>query len=151
MKVYTLGTSTRTFEEFVEILRTLRLTQLADVRSYPTSRRFPQFNRQSLEPSLESAGVHYVYLGGELGGYRKGGYEAHMGTDEYQEGIERLSCLAMERPTVIVCAEILPWKCHRRYIAHDLESRGFEVIHVLQKDRVWVPREPGFGAPTGAP
>jgi len=141
--IYTLGTSTRSGEEFLEILRARGIARVCDVRSFPGSRRYPQFSRENLAATLREAGFDYVWLGKELGGYRKGGYEAHMGTDLFHEGLSGLERLAAEDPTVVVCAEALPWRCHRRFIARSLEERGWDVVHVIDASRDWAPSERG--------
>ncbi|RLB42220.1 MAG: hypothetical protein DRH12_06215 [Deltaproteobacteria bacterium] len=74
-----------------------------------------------------------------LGGYRKGGYEKYKSTPEYREGLEKLENLGQEDTSVIVCAELLPWKCHRFQVAEDLVSRGWRVIHIIDRERTWEP------------
>lgn len=139
--VFTLGTSTRSLEEFVSILRSRGIERVCDVRSFPTSRRYPHFSREPLEASLRQAGVDYIWLGRKLGGYRKGGYLAYTGTPEYIEGLEELESCASGAPTAVVCAEMLPWKCHRRFIAASLGDRGWRVVHVIDTERDWIPKE----------
>ncbi|MEW6554849.1 MAG: DUF488 domain-containing protein [Actinomycetota bacterium] len=135
--VYTLGTSTRTWERFLDVLLAWGIARVCDVRSFPGSRRYPHFSRENLAASLREAGLDYVWLGERLGGYRKGGYEAHMETEAFVAGISELEHLAAEAPTAIVCAEALPWKCHRRFIARVLEERGWDVVHVIDASRDW--------------
>jgi len=138
--VYSLGTSTRSLREFLDILQLKGITQVCDVRSFPTSRRFPHFSSWPLATSLREVGIAYSWLGEKLGGYRKGGYEAHMRTPEFMEGLEELERLASGAPTAFICAELLPWRCHRRFIAGALQARGWRVIHIIDADREWVPR-----------
>ncbi len=145
--VYTLGTSTRSMEEFLDVLRAKGIARVCDVRSFPASRRYPQFSREPFSAALRGAGVEYFWLGEELGGYRKGGYEKHMQTDAFASGLSRLERLAAEAPTAVVCAEALPWRCHRRFIAGVLEEKGWEVVHVIDASRVWVPGEGGVKVP----
>ena len=121
--VYTLGTSTRTMEEFLGLLALRGIARICDVRSFPTSRRYPHFSREAFATSLKEAGYDYRWVGESLGGYRKGGYEAG------------------EVPTAVVCAELLPWRCHRRHIAAALQQRGWRVVHVIDAEREWVPRD----------
>jgi uncharacterized protein (DUF488 family) len=137
--IYTLGTSTRSEEEFVELLRHYRIETVVDVRSFPQS-RFEQFKRENLEKILEGQGFHYVYLGKELGGFRKGGYLAYTKTTPFQEGIAHLERVGRVSITAFICAERFPWKCHRRFIASSLEERGWKVEHILEKGRVWRPK-----------
>ena len=139
--VYTLGTSTRTMEEFLNLLALRGIARVCDVRSFPGSRRYPHFSREAFASSLQEAGYDYRWLGETLGGYRKGGYEAHMHSREFEEGMEELERLAGEMPTAVVCAELLPWKCHRRFIASALEVRGWRVVHVIDAQREWKPRD----------
>jgi uncharacterized protein (DUF488 family) len=137
--IYTLGTSNRTLEEFLGLLEEFGLELVCDVRSFPTSERFPHFRRDRLEAELEKAGFRYAWMGKELGGYRRGGYEAYMGTEDFKKGLKRLEEMARERRTAVVCAERFPWRCHRRFISAALLERGWEVVHVLDRGRVWSP------------
>jgi uncharacterized protein (DUF488 family) len=137
--VYTLGTSTRTLEEFIALLQHLEVEVVVDVRRFPTS-RFEYFRKEELARSLLEAGIDYGYLGGELGGYRRGGYQAFLATEEFQQGLGKLEAIAKERKTAIVCAERLPWRCHRRFIGGELERRGWQVIHVIDERRTWSPK-----------
>jgi uncharacterized protein (DUF488 family) len=145
--IYTLGTSTRSIEEFLEILHAREIARVCDVRSFPGSRRYPHFSREPFSLSLRRAGVDYVWMGELLGGYRKGGYEAYTGTEGFAAGLSRLERLASEAATAVVCAEALPWRCHRRFIAGALEERGWEVVHVLDASRDWAPAERAMKLP----
>ncbi len=138
--VYTLGTSTRSAREFLELLSGRGVETVADVRRFPSS-RFEHFCRENLSPLLEENGIGYVYMGDELGGYRKGGYRRFTGTPEFRSGLEGLEWVAADKRTAIVCAERLPWRCHRRFIALELEKRGWEVVHVIDENRDWKQRE----------
>ena len=109
-----------------------------DVRSFPQS-RFEHFKREHLEKTLKDAGIGYVYLGKELGGFRKGGYLAYTETIAYQGGISHLEDIDKEGVTAFLCAERLPWKCHRRFIAASLEESEWQVLHIIDKGRVWIP------------
>ncbi len=135
--IYTLGTSNRTQGEFMGLLREVRAELVCDVRSFPSSSRYPHFDKENLESALAAGGFRYVWLGRELGGYRKGGYLAYMDTDEFREGLEELERLATTRLTVLICAERFPWKCHRRFISAALEERGWDVIHIIDSERFW--------------
>ncbi|WP_287155708.1 DUF488 domain-containing protein [Candidatus Solincola tengchongensis] len=143
-RIFTLGTSTRSFREFLEVLDAWGIRRVCDVRSFPTSRRYPHFSREALSSHLEEHGLDYRWMGELLGGYRKGGYRVHMETPEFRKGIEELEKAAEETATAVVCAELLPWRCHRRFIAEALESRGWEVVHVLDARRSWLPRASGL-------
>jgi uncharacterized protein (DUF488 family) len=138
--IHTMGTSRRSWEDFIEILMAYGIECLVDVRSFPKS-KLEHFKRENLEKNLTQNGIEYRWLGKELGGLRKGGYEAHTQTELFREGIELVEAIASEKPAVLVCAERFPWKCHRRWIARELQRRGWRVEHILEKDRVWVPKE----------
>jgi len=139
--VYSLGTSNRTWEEFVTLLRNSPIEMVVDVRSFPTS-KFPHFRKESLLQSLAEEGFGYYYLGKELGGYRRGGYEAYTQTLEYLTGMELLERMASRCHSAILCAERLPWRCHRRFIGRSLRERGWEVIHIIDEKRVWKDKGP---------
>jgi len=134
--VYTLGTSTRSREEFLRLLCHFGISQVADVRRFPTS-RLQHFQQDNLAQFLREAGIGYIYLGKELGGYRQGGYRKYTATVDFQEGLGRLEEEARRKPTTILCAERLPWKCHRRFIAAELERRGWRIIHIIDEKRTW--------------
>lgn len=144
-RIFTIGHSTRSLDELIELLRENRIATLADVRRYPGSRRYPQFSRESLEAALPGAGIRYEHLG-SLGGRRRAaadspnggwrsaqfrGYADHMGTAEFAGAIDAL--LALPEPAAVLCAEAVPWRCHRNLLADELTRRGIEVIHILGK------------------
>jgi len=106
------------------------------VRRFPTS-KFDQFKQENLKKAIEAAGIEYAYLGKELGGYRTGGYPRYMESQAFVEGLQTLLASLRGRRGCILCAERLPWKCHRRFIARALAELGWETIHILEKDRVW--------------
>ncbi len=137
--IYTLGTSNRSAEEFLELLGSLGVEVVVDVRRFPSS-RFDHFKREELARLLEGGGFGYIYLGEELGGYRRGGYQSYLDTEDFREGLERLEGLARGRRVVLLCAERLPWRCHRRFIGWELERDGFRVIHIIDEKREWVPK-----------
>jgi uncharacterized protein (DUF488 family) len=136
--IYSLGSSTRTGEEFIGVLNAYDINILVDVRSFPTS-RFEHFKKENLKPLVEENAINYVYLGKPLGGYRKGGYEAYMETRAYRQGLEELEKIARKSPTAFMCAERLPWKCHRRFIGESLKRRGWRVVHIIDAIQVWEP------------
>lgn len=135
-KIFTLGTSNRNMEEFVRILRFYAVEMVVDVRSYPTS-KFLHFRKEPLLQSLGEQGFGYYYLGKELGGYRKGGYEAYTQTLEYLVGMELLERMASRCSCVILCAERLPWRCHRRFIGRSLQERDWKVVHIIEAEKIW--------------
>ena len=143
--IFTIGHSTLPIEDFLALLAAYGIEQLADVRTVPRSRRNPQFNADALRSSLQTAGIAYVPLG-ELGGLRKPradspnsgwrnesfrGYADYMQTGEFAGGLERLVELAAERRTAIMCAEAVPWRCHRSLVADALAVRGIGVVEIL--------------------
>lgn len=144
MNIWTVGHSTLTIEGFLELLFANGIRALADVRRFPASRRHPQFNQTELGESLAAAGIEYLHLP-ELGGRRRArpdsantvwrnpsfrGYADYMETDAFRAGIERLLQLARGKPTAIMCAETLWWRCHRALIADYLKASGVNVIHI---------------------
>ena len=136
--IYTLGTSTRTLEEFIDLLSGYDVEVVVDVRRFPSS-RFEHFCREKLEGLLQEVGIDDVYMGEELGGYRRGGYQNFTATSQFQVGISKLEEIARRKRTAIICAERFPWRCHRRFIALELEKRGWQVVHIIDGERVWVP------------
>ncbi|MGD0885417.1 MAG: DUF488 domain-containing protein [Thermodesulfovibrionales bacterium] len=138
-RIFTLGTDRRSEEDFVEILLAYDIERLVDVRSFPKS-KITMFTRANLEELLKREGIGYYFLGKELGGFRKGGYVEYALTEAFLQGIEKLQAVAQDRTTVIVCAERFPWKCHRKWIARELHKRGWDVEHIIDKGKVWVPR-----------
>jgi len=137
-RIYSLGTSLRSAEEFLQLLKCYKIEAIIDVRRFPVSRLL-HFNREPLMELLTGHGIHYHYLGRELGGYRKGGYEAYTKSKDFTEGLGRLESIAQRSMAAFMCAELLPWRCHRRFIGQSLTARGWEVIHIIDKDRVWQP------------
>jgi uncharacterized protein (DUF488 family) len=145
--VFTVGHSTLPIDRFLALLAAYGIEQLADVRTVPRSRRNPQFNADALRESLATAGIAYVPLG-ELGGLRKPradsqnsgwrnesfrGYADYMQTEPFGEGLERLLELAAQRRTAIMCAEAVPWRCHRSLVADALAVRGVGVVEILSE------------------
>jgi uncharacterized protein (DUF488 family) len=143
--VYTIGHSTRTIDEFVALLHRERIRALVDVRAFPMSRRHPHFDRESLAATLAANDIAYAHapaLGGRRrprpnspnGGWRNESFRAyadHMRTPEFREAIDQLMASADRVPTTVMCAEAVPWRCHRSLIADALVARGCEVRHVL--------------------
>jgi uncharacterized protein (DUF488 family) len=124
-------------EEFVGLVTGAGVDLVADIRRFPRSRRHPQFSRANLERDLPIA---YEWLGEQLGGFRDGGYEEWMRSSEFARGIEDLERLATEHTVAFMCAEGVPWKCHRLYVARALASRGHRIAHLLPGGRIeWEP------------
>jgi uncharacterized protein (DUF488 family) len=148
MRIYSVGTSTRTIEEFMEILKAYAIEVAADVRSVPRS-RFPHFHGPELARLLGEEGIDYCHLGKELGGYRRGGYEAYIDTPPYHEGLVSLEELGRGGTTAFFCAERFPWLCHRRFIGTSLSERGWEVNHIIEEGKVWHPTARSIGTSRG--
>ena len=145
--LFTIGHSTRRFDEFLAMLNTFHIVLVADVRTIPKSRRNPQFNEDSLRDSLKSNGIDYIHMAG-LGGLRHStkasantawenlsfrGYADYMQTAEFNSSLEQLIVIAKEKVTAIMCAEAVPWRCHRSLIGDALLIRGFEVEDIMSK------------------
>jgi uncharacterized protein (DUF488 family) len=149
LTVWTIGHSTRTVDEFIQILRSSEIACLLDVRSFPGSRRYPQFNRTELSAALKNAGIEYRHLP-SLGGRRKAkadsqntawrnesfrAYADHMESEEFKRGVAELLELAQNKRTAIMCAEAVWWRCHRGLIADYLKSEQVEVVHLVDEVR----------------
>jgi uncharacterized protein (DUF488 family) len=134
MKIYTLGHSTRSFEEFINILKNFQVELVLDVRKFPSSKKFPWFNKENLEKELTKNKIEYIHFP-ELGGYRKEGYENFAKSEEFEKAIKKLLEVIDEKNSLILCAEALWWRCHRRYIANHLASLGYQVIHIFDEKR----------------
>ncbi len=137
-RIYSIGTSNRSLDEFISLLREYGIETVVDVRSFPTS-RFEHFKKDRLERVLREFGFCYIYLGTELGGYRKGGYEKYMADPDYREGLSKLTEIGRSSIATFFCAERLPWKCHRRWIGKSLMIEGWKVIHIVDERRTWIP------------
>ncbi len=176
--LFTIGHSTRTLEEFVAALEAHGIRVVADIRTVPRSRRVPQFNAETIGSELAKYGIEYRPLAG-LGGLRKArpdsknmawrnasfrGFADYMQTEEFEAGIAELIELASRRPTVIMCAEAVPWRCHRSLVGDAMLVRGWQVMDVMSEKsarphaltgfakvrgkRVTYPGEPGRGVRT---
>jgi len=132
VSVWTIGHSNRSMETFLELLREHNIQILVDVRSFPTS-KIEHFKREEMERWLPKHGIEYVWLGKELGGYRRGGYRKHMRTKLFKEGINKLLEIAAVKRTCIMCMEPNPKYCHRRFISAYLEKKGVNILHIITK------------------
>jgi uncharacterized protein (DUF488 family) len=144
-KLFTIGHSTRSLDEFLGLLAREGVRQLMDVRAFPVSRRYPHFSKESLEVSLPARSVRYTHFP-ELGGRRKprpdtrnsqwrnAGFRAYadyMETPEFAAALDRMLLLATAETSAIMCAEAVPWRCHRTLIADALAARDIQVFHIL--------------------
>lgn len=145
LEIWTIGHSTRAIGEFIAALNSFEIKVLVDVRSFPGSRRYPQFNKENLEASLSEAGIEYRHFP-ELGGRRRAkpdslnvawrnetfrGYADYMDTDGFRKGMARLISVTSSRHTAIMCAEAVWWRCHRSLISDYLKAKGVEVTHIV--------------------
>lgn len=145
--VYTIGHSTRTIEEFIKILQAYEIETVVDVRTIAASRHNPQYNEEDLCKSLSRSGIGYTHCKG-LGGLRHTtkasintawekasfrGYADYMQTEQFQENLDRLIDILRDKPTVIMCAEALPWRCHRSLIGDALLVLNVEVIDIINE------------------
>jgi uncharacterized protein (DUF488 family) len=150
--IYTIGHSTLAIHDFLALLKEHDIEVLVDVRRWPMSRRYPQFNRDNLEEVLESEGMRYVWLGESLGGYRREGlgerspnggwrnegfrnYADYALTGGFEAGLGELLRMAATGKTVIMCAEKHYWRCHRRIISDYIVSRGQRVTHIVERGK----------------
>jgi uncharacterized protein (DUF488 family) len=162
--IFTIGHSTHTPEEFAGILRAHGIERLVDIRTVPRSRRNPQFNREGLPEELARYGITYEHLPA-LGGLRRSrpdspntgwrnagfrGYADYMSTAEFRGGIDRLLEAAREQRCAILCAEAVPWRCHRSLVADALVVRGLTVEHILSATRSHGHRITPFARITGS-
>jgi uncharacterized protein (DUF488 family) len=145
LTIFTVGHSTHPIDEFIGLLKHYGVEQLVDVRTVPKSRHVPQFNSEALAASLGERGIAYVHLK-SLGGLRHAkkdsvnmgwrnasfrGYADYMSTEEFAQGIDRLIELAKTKRTVIMCAEAVPWRCHRSLIGDALVVRGIAAEDIM--------------------
>lgn len=143
--IWTIGHSTRTLEEFISLLKADAIEHLIDVRRFPGSRKFPQYNLENLQRSIQEQGMLYTHQE-PLGGRRKAsqdskntvwnhpsfrGYADYMETDDFQQAYNTLETLTLKQRCAIMCSEAVWWRCHRSMIADLLKSKGWEVIHIL--------------------
>jgi len=134
MKIYTIGTSTRQLEKFLDVLKHYEIKMIVDVRRWPSSKRYPWFNKDTLSESLRSEGIDYLHYP-ELGGYRKEGYVNFAKSDDFDRALGMLVETIDDKTVAIMCAELLWFRCHRRYIAQSLVKNDHEVIHIFDKER----------------
>ena len=145
MVIYTIGHSTRAIDEFIALLAAHEITQLADVRTIPKSRRHPHFSKEALSASLPAVGIAYRHFAA-LGGLRKPradstntawrhqsfrGYADYMETAAFGQALDELVAWSREAPTSVMCAEAMWWQCHRRLLADALVARAIEVRHIM--------------------
>jgi uncharacterized protein (DUF488 family) len=145
LRVFTIGHSTRAISEFIELLKANGIQQVIDIRTIPKSRHNPQFNDDSLKNSLLAAGIGYVHMK-QLGGLRHAkpdsinlgwrnasfrGYADYMQTPEFAQAIDDAIVLAKKAPSALMCAEAVPWRCHRSLVADALLVRGIRAFEII--------------------
>jgi uncharacterized protein (DUF488 family) len=143
--VWTIGHSTRTLKELVEMLQSFQIEMVVDIRSFPGSRKFPQFNKEALEISLPENNIQYFHLK-SLGGRRKvnpdskntvwrslafRGYADYMETDAFKKGITELEIISLKQRTAYMCSEAVWWRCHRSMVSDYLKVKGWKVMHIM--------------------
>lgn len=143
--IWTIGHSTRPFGEFVAMLNSFKIELVADIRSYPGSRKFPQYNQETLVVSLPQNNIQYIHLK-NLGGRRKvnpdsknkgwkhaafRGYADYMETGAFNEGIKELEKIAFKQRTAYMCSEAVWWRCHRSLVSDYLKIQGWKVMHIM--------------------
>lgn len=148
--IWTIGHSTRSLQDFLDMLVINNIELLADIRAFPGSRRFPHFNKDNFSVSLREYGIGYVHLPG-LGGRRKPhenspniawrhpafrGYADYMQTDEFKMNVDTLGNLASKSKTAYMCSEAPWWKCHRALVSDYLKAHGWTVLHIMEKGKV---------------
>ncbi len=144
-EIWTIGHSTHTLEEFVAMLKSFQVETVADIRSLPGSRKFPQFNKEELVISLPQHHIQYIHLE-KLGGRRKvkpdskntywrhpafRGYADFMETETFKEGIAELEQIASSQRTAYMCSEAVWWRCHRSMVSDYLKAKGWKVMHIM--------------------
>ncbi|RYD95544.1 MAG: DUF488 domain-containing protein [Sphingobacteriales bacterium] len=147
--IWTIGHSTRSFDEFLALLRSFAIGQVVDVRHFPGSRKFPQFNKDSLIETLPGAGIAYTHIEA-LGGRRKPapdspntawrhpafrGYADYMATPEFKQALQQLEAIGQASPTAYMCSEAVWWRCHRSMISDALKAAGWNVQHIMDEGK----------------
>ncbi len=149
-RVYTIGHSTRAIEEFIMLLKEKSVESLVDIRTIPKSRHNPQFSRENLHTHLADTGLKYLHMtslgglrpakkGSENLGWRNAsfrGFADYMQTEEFERAVLSLIGFSRESRTAVMCAEAVPWRCHRSLVADPLVAHGIEVVHIMGPERV---------------
>ena len=143
--IWTIGHSTRSLEDFISLLQANNIKNVADIRHYPGSKRYPHFNKTELSESLLKNNFGYFHIE-QLGGRRKAnidskntawrhpafrGYADYMETPDFKDGIKMLEKIALQSPTAFMCSEAVWWRCHRSMVADYLKAKGWNVIHIM--------------------
>ncbi|MEM2532743.1 MAG: DUF488 domain-containing protein [Candidatus Nezhaarchaeales archaeon] len=131
VRVWTIGYGSRSKEQLLNMLKASRIEVVVDVRRWPTS-KLKDFKRENMEKWLKEANINYIWMGETLGGYRKEGYENHMNTKTFKQGLKTLLKLISEKRVCLLCLEVSPRGCHRRFISRALQREGVKVSHILR-------------------
>jgi uncharacterized protein (DUF488 family) len=144
--IWTIGHSTRTLEHFIAMLQSFNIEVVADIRSFPGSRRYPHFNKEALEISLPANKIEYIHVK-DLGGRRPvkpgsvntgwrhpafRGFADYMETDDFKKGIQQLENIGLSKRTAYMCSEAVWWRCHRSLVSDFLKLKGWNVIHIME-------------------
>jgi len=144
--IWTIGHSTRTIEPFIAMLQSFDIQLVADIRSFPGSRRYPHFNKEALEVTLPENNIAYIHLK-DLGGRRPAkkdsintgwrnaafrGFADYMETENFKKGIEQLEKIALTKRTAYMCSEAVWWRCHRSLVSDVLKLKGWNVFHIME-------------------
>ena len=149
-EIWTIGHSTRTLEYFVEMLQSSNIQLLVDIRSFPGSKRYPQFNMENLEQSMRQNNIVYMHfksLGGRRAVHKDSkntgwrhpafrGYADYMETDEFKKGIQELEAIATNQRTAYMCSEAVWWRCHRSMVSDYLKLHGWNVYHIMEVEKL---------------
>ena len=161
--VFTIGHSTRPLSQFVGLLNQYRVTMLIDVRTIPHSRHNPQFNIETLPSSLAAQGIKYRHMP-DLGGLRKPqadslntgwrnlffrGFADYIATAEFEKALQNVTTLVSEQTICLMCAEAVPWRCHRSLIGDALTVRGLDVIDIISEESAHLHRLTPFATVSG--
>lgn len=147
--VWTIGHSTRSWEDFVLLLQSFRISVLVDIRNYPGSKRYPHFNKEAMQTALPANSIQYIHLK-ELGGRRKPvegsvntawrnsafrGYADYMQTEDFKKAIKSLEVIARKKPTAYMCSEAVWWSCHRALVSDYLKWKEWKVMHIMNIEK----------------
>lgn len=150
-QIWTIGHSTRSWEEFVEMLKSFEIELLGDVRSFPGSRKFPHFHKENIEKKLPKEKIEYFHFK-DLGGRRKASpnskntiwknvsfrsYADYMETESFKNGIKKLNEVASKKRVAIMCSEAVWWRCHRSMISDYLKVNGWKVFHIMNTEKAY--------------
>jgi len=143
--IYTIGHSSHSLDDFIGMLQSFGIRNLIDIRRFPGSRKYPQFNKAHLAEELEKTGIYYQHME-DLGGRRKArvnsinsnwhndsfrGYADYMETEDFEKAIAALETIALKQPTAYMCSEAVWWRCHRSMVSDYLKAKGWTVLHIM--------------------